>query len=166
MDSLASLALATEKPTDELLNRMPAGKTQSIMSAAMYRFISFSSIYQIIIIFLIYGIGCTDETTACASGWTSDDSTYARCTGFMACPEGHGIDGPSQHYTIIFNTFVFMQIFNEINARQLNDECNIFKNITQNKYFLVIFFGTVFTQVHFTYIFSKNECVNISDALL
>jgi hypothetical protein len=25
------------------------------------------------------------------------------------------------HYTMIFNTFVFMQVFNEINARKLGD---------------------------------------------
>jgi len=148
MDSLASLALATEKPTDELLNRKPAGKTQSIMTASMYRFISFSSIYQIIVIFLIYFIGCTDKSPSCAQGWTSTiPEGKSRCTGFMACPAGHGIDGANEHYTIIFNVFVFMQIFNEINARQLHDEINIFKNITENKYFLVIFFSTVFTQV-------------------
>jgi len=147
MDSLASLALATEKPTDDLLNRKPAGKTQSIMTASMYRFISFSAVYQLIVVFFIYFMGCTDPVQTCASGWTSDTTDHARCTGFMACPEGHTESKPSQHYTIIFNVFVFMQIFNEINARQLHDECNIFKNITENKYFLIIFFATIFTQV-------------------
>lgn len=32
-----------------------------------------------------------------------------------------------EHYTIIFNTFVFMQVFNEINSRKLGEfEYNIF----------------------------------------
>ena len=34
--------------------------------------------------------------------------------------------GPSRHLTIIFNTFVMMQIFNELNARKIEDEINIF----------------------------------------
>lgn len=28
---------------------------------------------------------------------------------------------PSQHYTIVFNAFVLMQLFNELNARIIND---------------------------------------------
>jgi Ca2+ transporting ATPase len=29
----------------------------------------------------------------------------------------------SVHYTIIFNSFVWMQLFNEVNSRHLNGEC-------------------------------------------
>ena len=36
MDSLASLALATDPPTMELLNRMPHGKDESILSKVNY----------------------------------------------------------------------------------------------------------------------------------
>ena len=37
--------------------------------------------------------------------------------------------GPSRHFTIIFNAFVFMQIFNFLNARRINDEKNIFEGM-------------------------------------
>ena len=42
-------------------------------------------------------------------------------------------------FTMIFNTFVFMQIFNEINARKIKDkEFNVFENFFNNPLFLVI----------------------------
>jgi len=145
MDSLASLALATEKPTDKLLERKPAGRTQSIMSASMYRFIIFSAIYQIVWLFIIYFSACTDKNPGCEPGWFADSEN--RCAGWMKCAEGHDSKGPNEHYTIIFNTFVLMQIFNEINSRQLTDELNIFAGIHENKIFLIIFFCTLFTQV-------------------
>ena len=34
---------------------------------------------------------------------------------------------PSQHFTIVFNAFVMMTIFNEINARKVHNERNVFK---------------------------------------
>jgi Ca2+-transporting ATPase len=49
--------------------------------------------------------------------------------------------------TVIFNTFVFLQIFNEINCRRLNHKLNIFKNITANKFLMIIFFVTVAGQI-------------------
>eukprot|EP01070_Trichotokara_eunicae_P011798 Trichotokara_eunicae@DN7922_c0_g1_i1.p1 len=40
--------------------------------------------------------------------------------------------GPSRHYTIVFNTFVWMQIFNLINARKIQNELNVFSGLTRN----------------------------------
>jgi len=34
--------------------------------------------------------------------------------------------GPSRHMTFVFNVFVFMQIFNFINARKIQGELNVF----------------------------------------
>ena len=46
--------------------------------------------------------------------------------------------GASRHYTVLFNVFVFMQIFNMINWRKINDEYNIFSGIHKNKAFIII----------------------------
>lgn len=54
------------------------------------------------------------------------------------------------HYTMIFTVFVYMQIFNEINSRMLQDEANVFKYITQNMYFCVIWIVTFGVQVVMT----------------
>jgi Ca2+ transporting ATPase len=45
MDSLASLALATESPTDELLLRKPHGKNEYMVTANMTKHIVGQSIY-------------------------------------------------------------------------------------------------------------------------
>ena len=54
---------------------------------------------------------------------------------------------PSEHFTIIFNTFVLMQLFNEINARKIHGERNVFKGIFNNYVFCGILAGTAVTQV-------------------
>lgn len=54
---------------------------------------------------------------------------------------------PSEHYTIVFNTFVLMQLFNEINARKIHGERNVFEGIFNNLIFCSIVFGTFVIQV-------------------
>lgn len=49
--------------------------------------------------------------------------------------------------TIIFNTFVWMQIFNEFNCRRLDNKFNIFENIHKNRWFFVINFLMVGGQI-------------------
>jgi Ca2+-transporting ATPase len=48
--------------------------------------------------------------------------------------------------TFIFNTFVFMQLFNEINARVLGNQLNAFKGIFHNNYFVSIWILIVAVQ--------------------
>lgn len=49
---------------------------------------------------------------------------------------------------MIFNTFVFMQIFNEINARKLKaDEINVFSNFFNNWLFIIIEVVTIGVQI-------------------
>ncbi len=55
---------------------------------------------------------------------------------------------PSEHYTIIFNTFVLMQLFNEINARKIHGERNVFDGIFSNPIFCLIVLGTFAIQVN------------------
>ena len=56
MDTLASLALASEPPTEDLLKRAPYGRTKSMISYKMLKSIFFHGIYQISILFaLVWG---------------------------------------------------------------------------------------------------------------
>ncbi len=50
------------------------------------------------------------------------------------------------HNTIIFNTFVFCQIFNEINSRKLFNELNSFSGILNNHVFMLVLFFTILFQ--------------------
>ena len=57
MDTLASLALATELPSEELLNRKPYGRTKALISRTMLKNIAGHAIYQLVIIFTILFAG-------------------------------------------------------------------------------------------------------------
>ena len=54
MDSLGSLALATEPPYNELLQRKPAKRSESIINARMWKHIILQSLCQIIILIILY----------------------------------------------------------------------------------------------------------------
>lgn len=61
-----------------------------------------------------------------------------------SCMECH--DHEYVHTTLIFNAFVFSQIFNEFNARSIFDEWNIFKGLTHNPIFLAVIVLTTILQ--------------------
>jgi len=50
------------------------------------------------------------------------------------------IYGTSRHFTMVFNTFVVLQIFNFFNCRKLNDEFNIFSGVLKSHLFCGIVF--------------------------
>ena len=53
MDTLASLALATEPPTDELLTKKPYSRNESLITANMWKNIIVQGIWQIIVLGII-----------------------------------------------------------------------------------------------------------------
>ena len=59
----------------------------------------------------------------------------------------------SRHFTVVFNAFVMMQIFNFLNCRKIQDEINIFSGITRNPLFIIIvicIFGLQILLISFT----------------
>ncbi len=64
--------------------------------------------------------------------------------------DGRPVDNtfkPSQHFTMIFNVFVLMNLFNGINSRKIPGEKNIFDGILRNPYFIVIWIVTFVLQI-------------------
>ena len=57
MDTLASLAFATELPTEELLHRKPYPRDKAIISPLMWRFIVGHAAYQfsVVMVLMFYG---------------------------------------------------------------------------------------------------------------
>lgn len=53
----------------------------------------------------------------------------------------------SRHLTVIFNLFVFMQIFNMICARKINDQLNIFDGVFSNPAFMTVWTIIVVFQI-------------------
>uniref|UniRef100_A0A4W5LWJ2 Calcium-transporting ATPase n=1 Tax=Hucho hucho TaxID=62062 RepID=A0A4W5LWJ2_9TELE len=128
MDTFASLALATEPPTESLLLRKPYGRNKPLISRTMMKNILGHGVYQLIIIFTLLFVG--------EQIFDIDSGRYAP----LHSP-------PSEHYTIIFNTFVLLQLFNEINARKIHGERNVFDGIFNNLIFCSIVFGTFIIQI-------------------
>jgi Ca2+ transporting ATPase len=104
MDSLASLALASEPPVDALLEKPPVNRTESMITNRMWANMLGQATYQIIAVMVLLFEG----------------------PRILEINEGHidekdGVN--SVHYTLIFNAFVWMQLFNEVNCRKLKGEC-------------------------------------------
>ena len=59
MDSLGSLALATEPPYEELLQREPTKRSESIINGRMWKHICLQSLIQIIILLILYLVAPT-----------------------------------------------------------------------------------------------------------
>uniref|UniRef100_A0A669P5D4 Calcium-transporting ATPase n=1 Tax=Phasianus colchicus TaxID=9054 RepID=A0A669P5D4_PHACC len=128
MDTFASLALATEPPTEALLLRKPYGRNKPLISRTMMKNILGHAVYQLTLIFTLLFVG--EKMFKIDSGRNAP----------LHSP-------PSEHYTIIFNTFVMMQLFNEINARKIHGERNVFDGIFRNPIFCTIVLGTFAIQI-------------------
>lgn len=128
MDTLASLALATELPSMELLKRKPYGRTKALISRTMTKNIMGHSLYQLIVVFVLLFEG--------NNLFQIDDGKYQK----IHAP-------PSQHFTIIFNSFVMMTLFNEVNARKIHGQRNIFEGLRRNPVFIGIWTGTFVAQI-------------------
>ncbi|PSR97410.1 hypothetical protein BD289DRAFT_503666 [Coniella lustricola] len=113
MDTLAALALATDPPQDSVLDRKPERRSSSIISTTMWKMIIGQAIYQLVITFLIYFGGVS----------------------VLPGPDNMSDD---QIQTLVFNTFVWMQIFNQWNNRRLDNQFNIFEGLFKNWFFIGI----------------------------
>lgn len=123
MDSFASLALATEPPSDRLLQRKPYSKNTSIITSSMKINIGAQSAFQIIVLIIIIFYG--DIIFDVPSDRELNHYTWNDKVGY--------------HFTIFFHIFVLLQVFNSINARKLlRSEINIFENIFNNWLYLFI----------------------------
>ncbi|KAI1726179.1 e1-E2 ATPase domain-containing protein [Ditylenchus destructor] len=128
MDTLASLALATEMPTDELLNRKPYGRTSPLISRRMLVNIVGHALYQMAILFwLVF------------AGETFFDVKSGRYAPLHS--------PPTEHFTIVFNSFVMTTLFNEINARKIHGERNVFQGLFTNPIYYCIWMATMAVQV-------------------
>ncbi len=112
MDTLAALALATDAPTRKILDRPPQKKSDPLITINMWKMIVGQAIYQLVVTFVLYFAGMSILS--------------------------YRPDQRKELDTIVFNAFVWMQIFNEFNNRRLDNKFNIFENIHKNFWFIGI----------------------------
>lgn len=109
IDSLASLALATDEPSDDVLRQKPASSDKLITEAMVWQISSQCAYQCAVMAFLLQQFGPTD--------------------------------------TQIFNTFVLLQLANQVNCRRVTTEVNVFNGITANKRFCVLLSSELLLQI-------------------
>jgi Ca2+ transporting ATPase len=146
MDSLASLALSTETPDESLLDRQPYGRTKPLLSKIMCRNILFHALYQIAVIFyFLYGLPNHVSGVSCGRPDCLPPDSHICQFGDQACLCSHK-KTPSVHYSMLFNVFVMMTLFNEVNMRKLGNQRNVFAGIMGNPVFWYVIVVTIFAQ--------------------
>ena len=151
MDSLGSLALATDPPSDKHLLHKPHSRNEFIIEKTMWKHILGQSIMQLIFIFAMTYAGelfLPEFHNGIYIGNVENGRLYDY--------EGNNLYkdkyddpaiGPSRQFTYIFNIFVLLQLCNEINCRKLKDELNVFSGIQRNWMFMIIWSLTFWMQV-------------------
>lgn len=119
MDTMGALALGTEPPKLELLDRRPYKRDSSLISLPMWRNILIQATYQLAL--LVYLLNKGPKVYNCE-------------------------DGSTHHFTILFNAFVFCQVFNEFNAREIGDRFDPMGALGKSPMFLLVIAFTVIAQ--------------------
>ena len=241
IDTMAALALGTELPTVELLDRRPYKRTASLISKPMWRNIISQSIFQIILLLSIlftakHSFGYHENGWCNQYKYQSSNHNYnylqqnftlqikpdsihhlnktsytihMNCHLFsLYCPklDGHCYEKKFHSITlldesghkfkykftfqdihqfenkclecvkkdyklnsILFNTFIFCLIFNEMNSRELNNNYNILNNILNNKIFIFIIIITILLQyilIEFGNDFVKTSPLTLNEWLI
>ncbi|KAI4210154.1 MAG: hypothetical protein LQ351_006986 [Letrouitia transgressa] len=144
MDTFAALALATDPPTEKILDRKPTPKRAPLITTNMWKMIIGQAIYQLLVTLVLYFVGydVLGYDTKCLL-----QNQRGRCQNLMEPQLGTCLVDESrkctdlmhkQLNTMVFNTFVWMQIFNEFNNRRLDNKFNIFEGVLRNYFFIGI----------------------------
>lgn len=109
MDTFAALALATDPPTGSLFDRKPEPRTAPLINLTMWKMIIGQSIYQLAVGLTLHFAG----------------------PSFLGYPN-------AEQRALVFNVFVFMQIFKLVNSRRIDNKLNIFEGLHKNHLFLLM----------------------------
>ncbi|EXJ65792.1 Ca2+-transporting ATPase [Cladophialophora psammophila CBS 110553] len=110
MDTFAALALATDPPNYTVLDRKPEPRYTPLINVTMWKMIMGQSLYQLTVTFILYFAG----------------------PDFLHYPT-------DEQRTLVFNVFVWMQIFKLVNSRRIDNKLNIFEGLHKNWLFMLMF---------------------------
>ena len=163
MDTMGALALGTEAPTLDLLERRPYKRSAHLVSLPMWRNILVQSLFQLVLLMVMLLMGAADQTMTAVTVGSTTTCVISRDTegiwgdlgvvdgreacfkasfedGKCVCDNGHN---DYTHYTFMFNAFVWCQLFNEFNARRINSDWNVFHGLFTNWLFVAVIFATI-----------------------
>ena len=119
MDTMAALALATEPPSEELLRQPPHGRHAPLITRSMWTNILAMGAFMVAVLMVLLWTDIVVPSSA---------SALVR-------------------NTFVFNTFVMMQVFNEVNARSTRFDRGVFTGIMRSPLFLGVVVATVAAQI-------------------
>ncbi len=142
MDSLAALALATELPTPGLLDRRPHGRNEPLVNRTIAKHILVQGAYQLVWLFLIF-YGLPAQFSAFAVPSCEEVAALTEpVPGSCFAPQPGDSKLTADQYceveqdkcqekanSMVFNTFIWMQMFNMVCSRRIADEYTIFNGI-------------------------------------
>eukprot|EP00672_Neobodo_designis_P017334 CAMPEP_0174828106 /NCGR_PEP_ID=MMETSP1114-20130205/1142_1 /TAXON_ID=312471 /ORGANISM="Neobodo designis, Strain CCAP 1951/1" /LENGTH=1132 /DNA_ID=CAMNT_0016061815 /DNA_START=46 /DNA_END=3444 /DNA_ORIENTATION=- len=134
MDTLAALSLATERPEERSLTRLPVYKQAPLITNKMRAFIGIHGVYQLTIVLLILFLGhrwfeFSESAESCKEVGGTEDGEY--------CKQGR------VHSTFLFNVFIWFQIFNVVNARKVYGEINCFEGMWDRSKIMICVFALI-----------------------
>jgi len=151
MDTLAALSLATERPEEQSLTRLPVYREAPLITRRMVCFIAVHGAFQFALIMAIMLDGhrwfkTVEDVKRCDfDNLASNSTVWGHCkkvcenaggtfTNDRYCQQG------TIHSTMIFNIFIWFQIFNVINSRKINGEMNPLEGVlTRSRNLIGIF---------------------------
>ena len=130
MDTFAAFAFSTEPPIKSCITGPPFKADTNILTPAIWRQIFGVSAWNVLIMTILIILGPSFAGLDYKWSETANDNENKR-----------------EHMTLVFNTFVLMQLFNQINCRKTGkDDFNVFEQIQQSKFFLLVVLATFVIQ--------------------
>lgn len=131
MDTLAALALATDKPDKDVLNRKPMGRVAPLITTSMWKMILGQSAMQLVVTMVLHFCG---------------DAIFFGNGGHITSHQQKQVD------SLTFNTFVWLQVFKLFVTRKLDEgdglthvrerisrqNLDFFQSLFRNGYFIGI----------------------------
>ena len=166
MDTMGALALGTEKPKLELLQRRPYASTASLVLPRMWRHIFVQAAFQLtLLLVLLFKAASAFNITF--EFLCDNNMLLHNIANGLTAPSLCGLPTPTDPViaqewadikteaiaiyvsTFIFNAFVFCQLFNELNARSLTNKWDVYSTVLENNLFCIIIIISALVQFVF-----------------
>ncbi|KAJ3275572.1 Calcium-transporting ATPase 10, plasma membrane-type [Terramyces sp. JEL0728] len=145
MDSFGAIALASDEPDANILDAAPQRKQDPMLTNGMKEYILLQTVYQTIVLMflIIWGDAVIPNYHTDANALLGTPSLRTK--------------------TLIFNSFILMQLSNLVCARNINGELNMFIGFFKNKYFLMILCVIILVQLFAVCVaYSLFNCIQLS----
>lgn len=137
MDTFAAFALSTEPPIDAVVAGEPYKEDTKVLTGVIWRQVLGISAWNVLVMTFSMTFGYW------LGGFDYKYSTTINDSGL----ESGEPQSKQKHMTMLYNTFIFLQLFNEINCRKIGAvDYNVFENIHKNFYFIAVVGGTFTAQ--------------------